>query len=279
MAPDNKLIQADPSFDCGLAVTQAVAAKAVGFHSQKASQFTYFALQLADFEWSGKQVLDFGGNVGKILDDPNSTIDSESYTCIDVVKDAVEAGKTSYPESHWHFYDRYCFFFNPLGTPNLRLPDLDQKFDYIVAYSVFTNTARGDMLQLVSELEDMLTTDGALAFTFIDPNYFSWPDQYDGSNLKWRLEREIQLAKGKGNLLNVETEALISRTRDARWFTLVNGQDLYIESDDIGHYDVEQQQTCHVFYTADYIRELFPQAAVLPPVNNEMQHCCVIRNR
>lgn len=269
--------QADPSFDCSQAVEQGREAKASGFLSNKTSQFTYFALQLGDFNWRGKSVLDFGGNVGSILKDPNSTIDAKRYWCIDVVNDAVEIGKRSYPDSHWIFYDRYCFFFNPLGSPSLSLPVLAQKFDYIVAYSVFTNTARGDMLQLVSELEGLLTKDGALAFTFIDPNHVSWPGQYQGNNFSWRLEREIELAKAKGNILSIAPQDLINRTRSAKWFTLVNGKDLYIERDDIGSYGAEQQQTCHVFYSEQYIRELFPHATVLPPANNEMQHCCVIR--
>jgi hypothetical protein len=25
------------------------------------------------------------------------------------------------------------------------------------------------------------------------------------------------------------------------------------------------------------VRSLFPQATILPPVNDEMQHCCVLR--
>jgi hypothetical protein len=26
------------------------------------------------------------------------------------------------------------------------------------------------------------------------------------------------------------------------------------------------------------MKSLFPDATILPPVNNEMQHCCIIRN-
>ncbi len=270
-------MQADPSFDCRLAIDQAMDAKVAGFLSKKTSQFTYFTLQLGDFEWGGKDVLDFGGNIGKILQDPSSTIDAKRYWCIDVIEDAIETGKTSYPDSHWLFYNRYCFFFNPLGIPNLSLPDLAQKFDYIVAYSVFTNTARSDLLQLVNELEGMLAKDGALAFTFIDPNYFSWPGQYHGNNFEWRLAREIQLERGKGNVLNIEPLDLVKRAQDANWFMLVNGEDLYIETENIGSYEVARQQSCHVFYTEQYMKQLFPHATVLPPVNNEMQHCCVIR--
>ena len=101
-------------------------------------------------------MLDFGGNIGNMLRDPNSTIDEERYWCIDVVKESIESGKAVFPKAHWVFYDRYCFFFNPHGISRLKLPRLEQPFDYIVAYSVFTNTSRTDMLDLVEQLQGQL---------------------------------------------------------------------------------------------------------------------------
>jgi hypothetical protein len=58
---------------------------------------------------------------------------------------------------------------------------------------------------------------------------------------------------------------------------LVNGEDLYLETEDIPEYEPEQQRTYHTFYTVDYMRALFPEATILPPANDEMQHCCVIK--
>ena len=113
----------------------------MAFLSSKTGQFTYFSLQLGESDWSGKYVLDFGGNIGNMLRDPSSTIDEERYWCIDVVEESIKRGKAAFPKAHWVFYDRYCFFFNPHGAPRLKLPELDQQFDYIVAYSVFTNTS------------------------------------------------------------------------------------------------------------------------------------------
>src|SRR5256886_6246866 len=240
-------------------------------------QFTYFSLQVGEPVWRGKKVLDFGGNIGNLLKDPNSTIDHERYWCIDVGKDSIESGKASYPKSHWVFYNRYCFFFNPHGDPNLTLPDLDQTFDYILAYSVFTNTTKTEMLQLVNQLEGLLANNGALAFTFIDPHYFSWPGQYHGNNFQRRLEREKQLARERGTILNIDMRNLIRRAQHADWLMLVNGDDLYIETEDIQPYEPERQKTYHAFYTEKYMKLLFPHATILPPVNNEMQHCCVIR--
>jgi hypothetical protein len=249
----------------------------MAFLSSKLGQFTYFSLQLGERDWSGKNVLDFGGNIGNMLRDPNCTIDQDRYWCIDVVEESIENGKRTFPRSHWVFYDRYCFFFNPQGVENLKLPRIEQQFDYIVAYSVFTNTSRTDMLDLVSQLEDKLADKGALAFTFIDPHYFSWPGRDHRNNLVWRLEREIFLEGEKGNSLDIDVAGLAEKAKDAQWFVLVNGEDLYLETEQTKYYEPAQQRTYHMFYSVDYMKSLFPNATVLPPVNDEMQHCCVIR--
>lgn len=249
----------------------------MAFLSTKTGQFTYFAMQFGERDWGGKYVLDFGGNIGNMLRDPNSTIDEERYWCVDVVQESIEAGKAAFPKAHWIFYDRYCFFFNPYGVSQLKLPEVSQQFDYIVAYSVFTNTSRTDMLDLVEQLKACLNDRGALAFTFIDPDYVSWPGRYDGNNLRWRLEREIFLEKEKGNTLDIDVYELSERARGAPWFVLVNGEDLYLETEITKNYEPARQRTYHTFYSVDYMKSLFPEATILPPVNDEMQHCCVIR--
>ena len=249
----------------------------MAFLSTKTGQFTYFAQQLGESNWHGKNVLDFGGNVGNILRDPNSTIEHDRYRCIDVVRESIEKGKAEFPTAHWVFYDRYCFYFNPYGIRDLELPSFEQAFDYIIAYSVFTNTPRTDMLQLVEQLENKLAPGGALAFTFIDPHYHSWPDRDPRNNLVWRLEREIFLEGQKGNTLEIDVRALNEQAKDAAWFVLVNGEDLYLETEDVPTYEPERQRTFHTFYTVDYMRSLFPEATILLPANDEMQHCCVIK--
>ena len=249
----------------------------MAFLSTKQGQFTYFSLQLGEKDWRGKNVLDFGGNIGNILRDPNCKIDHERYWCVDVVEESIEKGRAEFLQSHWIFYDRYCFFFNPRGVEQLALPRLEESFDYMVAYSVFTNTSRTDMLDLVTQLKGKLAPGGALAFTFIDPHYYSWPGRYDGNNLVWRLEREIFLEGEKGNPLDINVQRLADEAKDAEWFVLVNGEDLYLETEEIKHYAPEQQRTYHTFYTVDYMKSLFPQATIRPPVNDEMQHCCIIR--
>ncbi len=241
------------------------------FLSRKTDQFSYFAQQLGNGDWRGRKVLDFGGNIGNILRDPRSTIEPSNYWCLDVVPEAVEAGRARWPEAHWQFYDRQCFFFNPAGKPHVAIPDLGTRFDYIIAYSVFTNTSRGDMVDLVGQLTAMLAPGGALAFSFIDPRHNSWPRRFHGDNFRWRLERE------RGEVTSPRAREILDRARSGSWSVLVNGDDLYVETDEIRDYPPDAQRTHHVFYTTDLMRELFPGAEIRMPVNDEMQHCCVIR--
>jgi SAM-dependent methyltransferase len=241
------------------------------FFSKRTWQFTYFAEQLGNTMWQGKDVLDFGGNVGNMLRDPNSTIDVERYWCLDVDKDALAAGRSTYPQAHWVWYNRYCFFFNPRGLPHVKLPELSQRFDYIVAYSVFPNTLNSDLLDLVNQLLGLLKKGGKLAFTFIDPHYRPWPDRFDGDNFLWRLEK----VKVEENA-DIDIRTTADMARDAKWCVLINGKDLYVERDDIREYAPEEQVSCYMFYTVDYMKQLFPGATIKPPANNEMQHCCIL---
>ncbi|MFT4927437.1 MAG: hypothetical protein ACI8WB_003544 [Phenylobacterium sp.] len=239
----------------------------MAFISQKQQLFTYFAEQLGEYDWHDKSVLDFGGNIGNILLDPRSTIEHSRYWCIDPVKAAMEQGRETYPDAHWVFYNRHSPFFNPEGVVDLHIPQVNRKFDYIVVYSVFTNIKRAEMLDLVDQLMGMLAPGGKLAFTFIDPHHHSWPQDYQGCNLQWRLEKD----NPEGDI-----EGLLAKARSAQWFTLLNSRELHIESEDIELTPAQLKQTYFSYYSADYMQSLYPSATILAPANNEMQHCCVI---
>lgn len=214
-------------------------------------------------------MLDFGGNIGNMLRDRESTIDEERYTCIDVDPESIAKGRKAFPRARWIHYDRRCFYFNPDGVPRLPLPDLGSKFDVVVAYSVFTNTDRTDLLQLVGQLRAILEPGGALAFTYIDPAFRSWPHSDHRNNFEWRLARE-------GNDLGTEkSRQKVAHALAADWCMLVNGSDLHCETDQLPEYD--EQRSCHVFYDSHYLQSLFPDAVLRRPVNGEMQHCAVIR--
>jgi hypothetical protein len=241
------------------------------FVASRIDRFGYFQEQLDDADWSGKNVLDFGGSDGGLLRDPSTTIDQARYWCIDVAEEAVAKGRTDYPHAHWLFYDRYSFYYNARGVPDLAIPDPGRRFDIIAAYSVFTSTRAAETVALVRQLEALLAEGGRLAFTFIDPHYHSWPASNAGSNLQWRLEK--QRSEGA----EIDVPALLARADGGAYCVLLNDTDLYVNDDAIPKYPLAAQKTCHVYYTAERMAEIFPEATIRRPPDREMQHCCIIR--
>ncbi len=159
----------------------------------------------------------------------------------------------------------------------MEIPDLGRSFDRILAYSVFTHTDMDETRLLVSRLLSMLSPDGILAFTFIDAHYRPREPQGDlpretylGNNLEWRLH--CLGLRGRQNF-----DALLGRVEGARWFRVAGDGDVYIEDEPILRLERYEGGQYHVFHSCDFIREQFPEAEILPPVNGEMQHCCVLR--
>ena len=225
----------------------------------KATQFAYFDVQLDHPDWRDKHVLDFGGNKGNLLLDPACTIRHENYYCLDVIREAIDEGRKTFPQAHWFHYDRYNPSFNPDGTIDLPVPEMGVEFDVILAYSVFTHTAWEETKDLIEQLRALLALGGVLAFTFIDPQW--------ESNLRWRIEKRNSAA---------QVEASLARSREAEWCSLVNGTDLYVENS--GAWDPRSAEciTYNVYYTENFLRAQFPGAVIRRPVNQEMQHCCII---
>ena len=239
----------------------------------KSGRFAYFHQQLDYPDWSGKVVLDFGGNEGNLLWDQNCTISRENYYCVDVIKEALEEGRKRFPEAHWVHYDHYNCSFNPQGIDNIPIPDMGTDFDMILAYSVFTHTTREEMHNLVEQLRARLAPGGTLAFTFIDPHFVPWPETYKGNNLQWRLE------KVRATDSSLDLDGLLEESRGAAWCALVGGSQLHVNSNGGWDNEVQTCLTYNVYYTARFLQKEFPYATIRPPVNGEMQHCCLIRHR
>jgi hypothetical protein len=70
---------------------------------------------------------------------------------------------------------------------------------------------------------------------------------------------------------------LAGRVQGAKWVMLVNSGDLYIETEEIRHYEPDQKKSCYTYHTQEYMKTLFPHAMILPPVSDRQQHCCIIR--
>lgn len=244
-------------------------------------QFNYFDHQLGHPDWTGKRVLDFGGNIGNILLDPSCKIEPENYWCIDIVREAVIQGKERHPAAHFVLYDRYNHEFNPTGTVGLPIPDVGERFDFILGHSVFTHVSKAETLEYADRLLSFLTDEGRAAFSFIDP-WWSPPegraDEFSAlfadppsiCNLRWRLQRPTE------DKPETDVDALVARARqnELTWTTLVNQDQLILDPDDAlagqkgGHYIT--------FCTPDYMRQLFPNGRIADPVPPVRLHCLVI---
>jgi hypothetical protein len=239
----------------------------------KLGRFAYFDRQLDCPDWSTKTVLDFGGNEGNLLLDQGCTIWPDRYYCIDVLCEALDEGRKRFPQAHWIHYNHYNCSFNPKGIADLPIPATETDFDIILAYSVFTHTTRQEMRILVEELQGRLALGGVLAFTFIDPHYNSWPETYRGNNLRWRLEKTLETNP------NFDVDGTLEQSRSAQWCTLVNGAELHVNNDGVWTNEAQACLTYNVFYSEEALRQEFPRAIIRPPVNGEMQHCCVIQRQ
>ncbi|MDQ3803025.1 MAG: class I SAM-dependent methyltransferase [Acidobacteriota bacterium] len=234
--------------------------------STRLTQFSYFDRQLGRPAWKGRRVLDFGGNVGTFLAGAGDRVDHEDYWCVDLNRAVIEQGRRTYPRAHFVHYDRYSPQYNPRGTRRLPVPDLGVKFDFILAFSVFTHVDRRELIELVGSLRRMLSPGGVLAFTFFDPHYdrsLADPTQPPGSAV--------------GRYFNSRSNG--RRGRRPRWYVLID-EELYVEPGDEFYHQTrlgKPLESYCSFFAADYIGSLFPEATVLPPVSPEYQHCCVLK--
>lgn len=244
--------------------------------STRETQYGYFDQVLAGPNWQGSKIMDFGGNVGGFLVSAGDRVNHDDYWCLDLNRGVVEQGRRDFPRAHFSHYNRYSSQYNPDGIRNLPVPDLGLKFDIILAFSVFTHTHQTEMIELVEQLQGVLTLQGVLAFTFTDPSYdrsLSAHDLPSGTDV-----RKI-LGWQQANNPTLDIEGMVETARQSRWCVLVDDK-LYVEpGDELSnqeHRGKPWESYCS-YFTVDYMRSLFPEAVVLPPVSPEWQHCCILK--
>jgi SAM-dependent methyltransferase len=244
--------------------------------SARATQFPYFDQVLGRPDWTGRRVLDFGGNIGGFLNGAGGRVRQEDYWCLDLNRVVVELGAGYFPRAHFVHYDRYSSQYNPAGVRHLPVPDLGLKFDFVLAFSVFTHTHRDEMVELVGQLRASLAPGGALAFTFCDPSYdrsLTAPHLPAGSDVRKVLEWQ------RADHPALEIEPLVEAAVRARWCLVVD-EKLHVEPgaelSNQEHRGRPWESYCS-YFSVEYVRSLFPGAEIHPPVSPEWQHCCVIR--
>ena len=69
---------------------------------------------------------------------------------------------------------------------------------------------------------------------------------------------------------------LLARSLGAAWCALVDGSQIFMNSNGVWENEAQACMTYDVFYTAKFLQREFPEAEILSPVNGQMQHCCII---
>jgi SAM-dependent methyltransferase len=236
--------------------------------STRLTQFPYFDKLLGHPVWKERKILDFGGNIGTFLKSAGDKVDHEDYWCVDLNPAVIAHGQSLYPRAHFVHFNRYSSQYNPHGVRHLPVPDCGGvKFDFVLAFSVFTHVDEKEMVELVQSLRRMVAPDGVLAFTFLEP----------------RFDRSLSdpaLRRGSNVLRNLGARRNDDIVKRARWFVLIDNQ-LYVEPGDALCHQTRAgkplESYCS-FFTAEHMASLFPGATIHAPVEREWQHCCVLRN-
>jgi len=234
------------------------------FVSQRFGQLEYFDRQLGRPAWRGKSVLDFGGNAGNLLRHARGRIAPSRYCAIDVSRDAVAAGRRTYPEATFLFYDRHHPTFNPGGIPELAPPDPGRRFDVVLAFSVFTHLGGDELRQLIPRLASFLVPGGVLAFTFFDPHHRPSPAGPEVNVLGWRL--------GAIGTPAAVRRHLERRARGARCCAVVDRRRLFRDEEPMPPWVAGRPVPYLTFFTSAYLAELFPGATITADPSGH--HCC-----
>ena len=97
--------------------------------------------------------------------------------------------------------------------------------------------------------------------------------QFDRSLSNPTMRRGSNVLRNLGSRRNNEV------LRRARWFVLLDNQIFIEPADALCHQtrNGKPLESFCSFFTADYMKSLFPGATVQAPVQREWQHCCVLR--
>jgi len=123
-------------------------------------------------DWSTAKILDFGCNVGNYLNHATPFIDPANYVGLDLNENALTLARARHPEARFVHYNRRHQSYNPNGVEGLRAADvLNEKFDVIIAYSVFTHATVTETKTQLDDLRELLNPGGCILFTM-------WSDDF-----------------------------------------------------------------------------------------------------
>ena len=121
-----------------------------------------------DIDWEQSQILDFGCNVGNFLNYATSRL-KNNYTGVDLNLPSIQVARQKHPDQKFIHYNKWHPSFNPTGEPDINITDIiDNKFDVIILYSVFTHSTILETRKELDVLKQMLNPGGKILFTIWD---------------------------------------------------------------------------------------------------------------
>jgi SAM-dependent methyltransferase len=196
-------------------------------------------------DWTTKKILDFGCNVGNYVSNAGTNINPNNYLGIDLNLPAIEQARLQNPEFNFIHYNKWHPSYNPNGITGLKVRDfVDQKFDVVVAYSVFTHLSILQAKQEIDNLLEVLVPGGQLLFTI-------WPSEIFQPFYRWIYDRY--------NIPEIDFST-IKYNKVAYW---LNDRDVVLDQEDID----SNCDSVRTYYQVPEFLKLFPDAKILgvPP--------------
>jgi 2-polyprenyl-3-methyl-5-hydroxy-6-metoxy-1,4-benzoquinol methylase len=145
--------------------------------------FQIFDNKELNIDWKNVSILDYGCNQGNFLNSAANNIDNKKYLGIDIILMAIETAKVKHPNQKFIHYDKWHQSWNPDGNKKIKVSDvIDEKFDVIICYSVFTHNTIEQTKEELNDLKKLLNPKGVILFTI-------WRSEIFEPFHKWILER------------------------------------------------------------------------------------------
>jgi len=196
-------------------------------------------------DWTTDKILDFGCNVGNYVSNAGTNITPHNYLGIDLNLPSIEQARSHHPRFNFVHYNKWHPSYNPTGIPNLKVKDfVNEKFDVIIAYSVFTHISIEQAKQEIDNLLEVLVPGGKLLFTI-------WPSEMFQPFYCWMHERY--------NIAEIDFST-VKYNKVAYW---LNDRDIVLDQEDIN----SNCDSVRTYYQTSAFLKLFPNARILgiPP--------------
>ena len=197
-------------------------------------------------DWATLKVLDYGCNVGRFLESSKSKIKPCNYLGIDILPTAVQIAKETFPEYEFIHYDKWHISYNPTGIYNLdpaSVLKITDKFDVIIAYSVFTHYTMEEAIKEIDSLKKLLAPNGCILLSLWDAKDFKYRAEalnlefagFNSANSAIYLidQKDIYIDFFPKNVIEIET--LFSYYNIEHFLTRIENSEIVLtRKDDIG---------------------------------------------